>query len=68
MLLAILVVTTGNAQAQDASPPKDGVITPKTNVDPAMKVAPPRAPTRTPVVRPPTTDRTGKHPVLVVPK
>ncbi len=68
-ILLVLLATSAQAIAQNTPPPKNGVITPGDNVDPGMKVMPPKAPARTPVVRPPGRARSDRHHhVEVVPK
>ena len=68
VLLALAVVTAGS-NAQPTPAPKNGVITPGSNVDPGMKVVPPKTPTTMPVVRPPGSAKPDRHRhVTVVPK
>ncbi len=67
--LVLALGLAGQAAAQDTPAPKNGVIAPGQNVDPGMKVVPPRTPTRTPVVHPPGRPRTDRrHDTVVVPK
>ena len=50
--------------AAQTPPPTNGVIKPETNVDPNMRVVPPHAATRMPVVKP----KAKQHGTVVVPK
>ncbi len=64
LLVALLVLA-----AADTPPPKNGVIRPGRNIDPGMKVMPPRTGTRTPVIHPPGESRDDqRHRTVIVPK
>ncbi len=70
-LLALLAVmpVAGRALAQDKpGAAHNGVIKPGANVDPGMKVVPPRTPTTMPVIQPHGAGRGHQRRVVVVPK